>query len=202
MATTYPVSLNNLLSINYENVKDNCYPPVMNEYLNQEPVITYLKEQGIKRGDIIEITEVSGFRNDGLAIWDGNKVQELATEPDDYGTVPPTFFVGEEFLTDHWEGHIFHNQYVWVKTSDPSIKQQILDNLTPTGSSFTTHMGTFPIVFSTYDIEEPDEQFLDNVNMVELLRNRLEEYPNLYLEYEDVESNIPSDGHTLYLCYY
>lgn len=129
----------------------------MNQYLNQPEVLTYLRDQGIKRGDVIEITEVSGYRNDGLAIWDGNKVQELDCDLDDYGAVPNTFFVGEGFLADHWSDAICHNNIVHINTKDPNIKQQLIDNFTPQKTSFTTDMGTFTIQFSYQDVIEADD---------------------------------------------
>lgn len=47
----------------------------------------------IRRGDIIELTCVSGYRNDGLFIWDGEKVMDLENDIDDYGNVPQEFKV-------------------------------------------------------------------------------------------------------------
>lgn len=61
----------------------------------------------IKRGDLLENSSESGYRSDGLYIFDvvdGNvQICDLADSPDDYGTIPSKF----ELITQ------FPNPYYW-----------------------------------------------------------------------------------------
>jgi len=75
----------------------------------------------LRRGDIVIMTNIAGYRNDGLFIFDGTEVIHLAWEPDDYGTIPIQFKVPEDFPITYWEDIILHNAYVpfdFVKWSD------------------------------------------------------------------------------------
>ena len=68
----------------------------------------------------------SGYRNDGIAIFDGEKIINLDFESDDYGTLPSQFTVlqltttGHRYPVNYWhdvfqEGWLglTHNHYVW-----------------------------------------------------------------------------------------
>ena len=70
----------------------------------------------LRRGDIVHLTELGEYRNDGKYIFNGTAIEELSGEPtlDDYGYIPPTYFVGDEFLSNHWLDTITHNSIVWV----------------------------------------------------------------------------------------
>ena len=67
----------------------------------------------IKRGDIINFE--GSYRNDNKLIFDGEKLIELYTEIDDYGSVPPKFKVGKEFKPNHWINVIDHNTIIWLE---------------------------------------------------------------------------------------
>lgn len=144
MAQTYTVSINALLNINAEDIED------IEDYITylQRPEVTeYLVNCGIKRGDIVAVEELVGYRNDGYAIWDGVQVISLDYDHDDYGGIPDTFFIGD-FKADHWNEALPRNNVRWINTNDPTIKQQLLDNLTESGTSFTTALGTFNLKFT------------------------------------------------------
>ena len=71
------------------------------------------------RGDLIRFTpkgeECQLYRNEGVWIWDGKKMQPLHTDIDDYGSVPPDFKVGKDFRPDHWINKIDHNNIIWLE---------------------------------------------------------------------------------------
>jgi len=100
----------------------------------------------IKRGDIIEIDDVSGYRNDGKVIWDGNTVMNLCFDIDDYGSVPPEFTIGTEFLADHWIHVIEHNNIVWI---DPKLITSIGSDMFKT--QFDAPLGHFDIYYGFDD---------------------------------------------------
>lgn len=60
----------------------------------------------LQRGDIIGFRNTIGYRNDGKSIFDGQDIISLYHELDDYGSVPPTFFVGDEFHPNTWSRYI------------------------------------------------------------------------------------------------
>ena len=52
----------------------------------------------LERGDIVAfISQEDTYRNSGKAIFNGEDIVKLYYDEDDYGSVPPTFFVGGEF---------------------------------------------------------------------------------------------------------
>jgi len=65
------------------------------------------------------------YRNDGKAIFDDKDIISLYDELDDYGSVPPTFFIGDEFPIMHWTDDVDHNQIVWIDTK--AHRDQLLD---------------------------------------------------------------------------
>jgi len=82
------------------------------------------------RGDLIRFTpkgeECQLYRNEGVWIYDGNEIQPLYTEIDDYGSVPPNFKVGNNFKPDHWINKIDHNSIIWLQ--DEIIENIIIKN--------------------------------------------------------------------------
>lgn len=86
------------------------------EYL--EAGLNYLRSinASIKYGDMVIFDKIAGYRNDGVAIYDGTKIVDLASEPDDYGNLPQQFKVLEAphyFPIDYWKDSIAHNSIVW-----------------------------------------------------------------------------------------
>src|SRR3989344_1722726 len=86
-----------------------------------------------KRGDLVVFDQNAGYRSDGVCIYDGENVVNLACEPDEYGTIPKQFKVlGEEkFSTDYWVVYDdkwgWHNNHVWFDYR-PYLSQ-ILENI-------------------------------------------------------------------------
>jgi len=72
-----------------------------------------LDHSDIKRGDLICFGERT-YRNENVWIWNGNKIEPLCTDIDDYGSVPPDYKVGKDFPPDFWIGKIDHNSIIWL----------------------------------------------------------------------------------------
>jgi hypothetical protein len=71
---------------------------------------------GMSRGDVIHFGSDS-YRNNNKLIYDGIKLQELWTDVDDYGSVPPTFVCGDkpgDFDIGDFEDVIEHNTINWL----------------------------------------------------------------------------------------
>lgn len=83
----------------------------------------------IKRGDIIDL-EQDGYRNSGKLIWNGEAVESLDYDIDDYGAVPPDYQIVDAATgfnnPYYWSDAVDHNYISW-----PSIplRQQLLANL-------------------------------------------------------------------------
>jgi len=64
-------------------------------------------------GDVINFA--GSYRNENKMIFDGEKLLELYTEIDDYGSVPPQFKVGKIFKPYHWLDTIDHNAIIFLE---------------------------------------------------------------------------------------
>ena len=86
----------------------------------------------VQRGDLIRF--YYGDRNDGVAIFDGEQVQYLATEPDEYGLVPSNFHVNNYPCTYYWGDGMTHNSHTWLDTSKLNLesvqREQIEEHVT------------------------------------------------------------------------
>ena len=67
----------------------------------------------IKRGDVIVFG--GGYRNEDKLIYDGEKLEHLYTNVDDYGSVPPTYEVDDDqFDIGDFSDSIDHNEINWL----------------------------------------------------------------------------------------
>jgi ABC-type sulfate transport system substrate-binding protein len=67
----------------------------------------------LRTGDIISIDPYTGYRNDGLLIYDGTNIVPLYFDIDDYGSVLPQMKVISEFPIRYWKDIIEHNMIVF-----------------------------------------------------------------------------------------
>lgn len=99
------------------------------DYLNYTfKVNDYVKklQLDVQRGDIISLSE-GRYRNDGVLIFDGEVCIALDQVPDEYGNIPSTFPVINEFPINYWERIIRHN--CLVPFNHKRFLKQIIDNL-------------------------------------------------------------------------
>ena len=140
------------------------------------------KDPQIKFGDLVIIDQPYEYRNDGVSIYDGEKIIDLETDYDGYGALPSKFRVLEaphHFPLNYWHSRsdkkrrIAHNRIVWYdykKNID-----EILSSLKPLGekcfvSNFKAPDGkTYRFVYEFYnDYEEmvnpwiPDKEAVSN----------------------------------------
>jgi hypothetical protein len=94
---------------------------------------------GIKAGDIVSIESETGYRNEGVFIWNGKKVVNLYTKLDDYGSVPPEIEISDDNDVDaySWERFIHHNKIVWYS---PEIRDRIKNSLNVVNGSYTAQV--------------------------------------------------------------
>lgn len=85
------------------------------KYPNRKYTKTFDPKSFMSRGDVICFG--GGYRNERKMIFNGEKVEYLYTEADDYGSAPPTFLVGDnddEFNIGDFEDSIDHNNINWL----------------------------------------------------------------------------------------
>jgi hypothetical protein len=86
----------------------------------------------VQHGDILWWLQGRGYRNENLLFWHEDQGIVLPyTKIDDYGSVPPCFRVGSEFLPEFWfpgdyRDKVDHNSIVFL---EGSLVQEIKDKL-------------------------------------------------------------------------
>lgn len=132
----------------------------------------------LRRGDLIRYQEDAGYRNNGVAIFDGEKIVDLYTEIDDYGSLPEEFRVIEENVPiGYWrdvsdeQPGIAHNNIVWF--DHRSVRDQALANIqlgkVETGEHlvFTTFIYNdkeYRIIFDPYGVKDTKYLTKNQVN--------------------------------------
>ena len=107
------------------------------------------KDHKIKKGDTICFGGRS-YRNEGVWIWDGNKIINLDDSIDDYGSVPSLFKVGNEFKPNHWIDIIDHNSIIWLE--DELLEKIEIKNSIIIKDDYLYVKGTVVIFNETYNI--------------------------------------------------
>lgn len=185
-------------------------PDAMNQYV--------AKCDKIKRGDIVHLECLGSYRNDGIFIWDGQKMLDLESNQDDYGNLPQQFKAITEFPIDyfHWnsKASICHNSYVWF---DPKpvvdqimanwsyglIDEVAMEDLRVFHSSFKLNGVTYRIIGDTEDVNfgEPSEDNADNIkSCIQAYNDLLESgkpFPFRSQSHDEYVNQDPT-GHTLY----
>lgn len=116
---------------------------VVLEYLNKSPKVWEFlnssdKREGkfrIQRGDVVHIAVASNYRNDFKYIYDGFLLMGLDHDIDDYGSVPSTFSVIDEFPIGYWDDVIEHNNINYFNPTP--YEDQIYANLKLVGTIYS-----------------------------------------------------------------
>lgn len=103
--------------------------------------LTYLKDivDDLIRGDLVLFEGMYDYRNDNLAIYNGEKIIELADEPDDYGTLPSEFRVIEQGVPiDYWH-NVPMKHYGCDSESDSEYKSETPSEINTSESKGIEH---------------------------------------------------------------
>jgi len=95
----------------------------------------------LRRGDIVEISNISGYRTMGIWMYDGEKITSLNHEVDGYGTPSKEFLVFKEFPPDYWD-------CIFVDDFDNMERQLNINNIycPKKESKFYWHEPTIPVL--------------------------------------------------------
>lgn len=87
------------------------------------------KYSDLRRGDMIYLQPELGYRNEGIYIYDGEKIQRLTADIIDYGHIPGEFEVITEFPIHYWDGRNHHNDLVYfdVNSYFPDLTLEDID---------------------------------------------------------------------------
>ena len=180
--------MNNSLKADVYNIctDEKYYEDSEHEFLRKElrdAIKAELVDEELSFGDFIfdEAWPMSGYRNNGLYMWDGDDVIHLNSDIDEYGSLPDDFKVWEPhpekgFIIPllYW-GAIDHNTYVNFDHK-PYVKDMVIkyDNILLDGryALYATWDDVHFIVFSASlrDYEENMEKPLDD-HVVERYKN-------------------------------
>ena len=74
----------------------------------------FIKPENILRGDVIYITGIAGYRNEGKYIWNGEKATPLDFTLSDYGSLPRVYEINttNNFIPTSWLD-LIDSSYVW-----------------------------------------------------------------------------------------
>jgi hypothetical protein len=127
---------------------------------SEDPLIEFygkIKPKEIKRGDFMQLSK-NEYRNDTMLVYDGDEFIVLSYEPDDYGTLPKEFVVGDEFAPMHFRDTNAHNTF--VPFNNTRHKQKILDNLVDHDTHWTScfKIGDFDMKMFYYWNNWEDEE--------------------------------------------
>ncbi len=174
-------------SISFNEEKEN----ILNMLNQDEELQLFLRQQNIRRGDVVHIAVIGSYRNEGKYIYDGKKLVDLEYRGDEYGSVPSNFHVIEEFPIHYWTDIIVHNHIVWfnIQPYIPEIMENLVkkdlddDEFDIYESSFTYKGEKYNMVFMYMNIDD-DPRLPQGIGRVETdLKTDMFEAHNE--EYED-----------------
>ena len=197
---------------------NHCYTHYVNFHQENEDflderesneILMILKDSNadLRRGDLISTQSKHGYRNEGIAIYDGVNIVNLCVDYDDYGCVPKQFKVIEEFPINYWSDHfqiqdltkrgIDHNCIVWF--NHDLVKDQCIININfkmindGKFGAFTQFNYNDKIYFIVLDIgEDLYEDFLENNTAVAIqaLKDKLLKFLNSDCIMFESQSNV------------
>jgi len=107
----------------------------------------------VEHGDAFQWLHEDGYRNENLRFYDKDKgvVYPWSDGPDDYGTVPYQFKVGD-FPPDKWSDYVDHNNYVFLREDLVEQLKATLKKVTPDVWKTTLEiMGvTYPVTLTVH----------------------------------------------------
>lgn len=186
--------------------------------------LTYIqnKKADLRKGDLIIFDKNAGYRNEGVAIYNGEKIVNLYTKVDDYGSVPQEFRVVEGGVplnywkniseTDPAKYGIDHNEIVWfnhVPVRDRCINRMIYGRIDRKYAIFTTFeyegkeyrlILNYPNTDATAYCDEKDYMFHSSTVMYQYMEifRKLFESDELIVFETDSYGSYPNDDHTLF----
>lgn len=90
---------------------------------HNKTIMNYIKNSGIKDGDIVCLECYGEYRNDGSFYYDGKKVIRLGETEDEYGHVPSTSFIEKFPHKKYFSKSVYHNIIVHIDGASYKIEK-------------------------------------------------------------------------------
>jgi hypothetical protein len=105
--------------------------------LSSEKLMEFAREGGLdfaqlKKGDGVRFGDLNGDRTDGLVLWNGKTLLQLAFEPDEYGSLPASLPINDFPTTTHFAQLIAHNSLVYFDQAGIDLRQSVMARVTGT----------------------------------------------------------------------
>ncbi len=229
-----PNNLNNFIKsyITAKLLKEELYPKVFNNnkasvllididdkntYYSQNEQLTTLEtcmDNGYKnwrlylrKGDIIENIANSGYRSEGICMYDGEHLIPMNHDEDDYGSPSKTFVVFKDFLPDYWN-KVFDEDTTHLNVIKKYITSY-LDEKTnmEKDSSFYWHSDYPPtVMYKPIIIQQVKNKYKDVINKGNIpiiTINFANQYYNIHLTIKQINDIIITGTiqEELYACY-
>ena len=127
----------------------------------------WLVQHDCQRGDLVHFTHFGEYRNDGRVICDGRRLVNLDYDIIDYGTIPDSFQVINEFPCDYWLGVHAHNDLISFTPIEAATNPDFYEEWAQTYQSSEDNEGF--IMYRDYKIQLYFECG-DVINLAEYLR--------------------------------
>ncbi len=158
------------------------------------------KKVDIVKGDLIIFNSISGYRNEGVAIYSGETIIHLDYDIDDYGSLPRIFKpIEDKVPLLYWHGgkdRIEHNTITWMRIS--SATNEVIH---PPTYSILNGKHTIYTVFIYRDIKYTlvydDEDIHKSASNSNVIRDALSKFKALLTQRAVIPINILSDFYEL-----
>jgi len=140
--------------------------------------LSYLQRTGadLKWGDIIIFDTCAGYRNEGVAIFDGAQIIDLYYELRDYGALPPCFHVIENRVPlNYWKDAIYQTAIVWFNHS--LVRDECIANIQCDIINDDRYGGSTRVIYTTFtfdDIIYEPEYTSQSTSIAEKIANFIE----------------------------
>jgi len=140
----------------------------------------------IRKGDTIRLSQQYNiYRNEGVIIYDGNKLLNLDITIDEESNLPPEIKINDFPITSYFENSVEHNNVVWfdTKNTQPQLIQEYKDGY----SGFYKYQTTG--LYKDYIIWTANPNFPDTWKntMIFSSGDAYEGFFDKYLEYDSLE---------------
>lgn len=183
--------------------------------------LNYLRENNadLVRGDLIVYDSMAGYRNEGVEIFDGEKIIPLDNHLDDYGSLPKQFHViVNNVPIKYWNDNhdnvigVDHNNIVWFNHSLvrheclQNIKYELINGKWTIYTTFIFNNIQYRIILADYvDDNEFDDYNDENYELGSAIdiNNCIQRFKNLLqqegLIFESWSEFFDKDDHTLFI---
>ena len=204
----YPkIFYNNKASVLLINIEDECEFSYCNTNESCMIIESYMDihyknwRLYLRRGDIIENIARSGYRSEGICMYDGTHIIPINHDADDYGSPSKTFIIFKDFLPEYWN-KAFDDDVANLNIITKYIDRKNMEK----SSNFYWHADPPPtVIYKPIIIQQVKNKYKDVINKATnpvITINFASQNYNIYLTITQINEIITTGTITddLYLC--